>query len=115
MPMTQQEIEFVKECIKTGIHRFYVWGKWKKVRAAVLNMDKHECQMCKAKGVYRRADTVHHVNYVKKHPELALEVWFDWKGKRKRNLISLCHSCHEEVHGYRKEKFMKEPITEERW
>lgn len=33
---------------------------------------------------------------------------------KKRNLISLCHDCHEEVHGYRK-KEEKKPLTEERW
>ena len=55
-----------------------------------------------------------HVNYVKKHPEMALEIWYEWHGVRKRNLISLCHDCHEAVHGYRKPE-EKKPLTEERW
>lgn len=112
--MTQQEIEYVQECIKTDIHSFYVWGKWKAVRRKVLQMDHGECQRCKAKKKYTKATTVHHVNYVKRHPELALEIWYEWYGVRKRNLISLCHDCHEAVHGYRKPED-KKPLTEERW
>ena len=61
--MTQQEIEYVQECIRTDIHSFYVWGKWKAVRRKVLQMDHGECQRCKAKKKYTKATTVHHVNY----------------------------------------------------
>ncbi|MGN0484891.1 MAG: HNH endonuclease [Lachnospiraceae bacterium] len=112
--MEEQQIEFVKQCIKTGIHSFYNSPEWKQLRLQVLRSDKYECQICKRKGKYTRATTVHHVNYVKTHPELALEKFYTWKGKQKRNLISLCHECHEEVHGYRK-KEKTEPLTEERW
>ena len=112
--MTQKEIEFVKKCAKEDIHRFYTWGKWKEVRRTVLNMDKQECQLCKSRGKYSKATTVHHVNYVKKHPEKALDIFYVYHGEKKRNLISLCHDCHEEVHGYRKSKH-KQPLTEERW
>lgn len=112
--MTEQEIEYTKRCITEDIHKFYIWGKWKALRKKVLRMDHNECQRCKAKGRYRRATTVHHVNYVKKHPELALEIWYEWHGRVRRNLISLCHDCHEAVHGYRKQEQQK-PLTEERW
>ena len=112
--MTKEDIAFVKECIRTDIHLFYNWGKWKALRKKVLDIDKHECTLCRKRGKYTPAATVHHVNYVKKHPELALEIWYDWKGERKRNLISLCHDCHEAVHGYRK-KCIAEPLTPERW
>lgn len=64
--------------------------------------------------IYMKATTVHHVNYVKKHPDMALEIWYEWHGVRKRNLVSLCHDCHEAVHGYRKPE-KKENLTEERW
>lgn len=112
--MTQADIVFVKQCIEEDIHRFYVWGPWKRVRKEVLQMDHGECQRCKAKKIYAKATTVHHVNYVKKHPELALEIWYEWQGVKRRNLISLCHDCHEEVHGYRKPE-EKKLLTEERW
>ena len=112
--MTQEQIAYVKQYIKEDIHRFYIWGPWKKLRREVLQMDHGECQRCKAKKLYTKATTVHHVNYVKKHPELALEIWYEWQGVKRRNLISLCHDCHEAVHGYRK-PIEKKLLTEERW
>lgn len=112
--MTEHDIAFVKKCIQEDIHRFYTWNKWKTLRKTVLEMDKWECQRCKTRGKYSKATTVHHVNYVKNHPSKALEIWYTFKGQKKRNLISLCHECHEEVHGYRK-KMEKKPLTEERW
>ena len=112
--MTEQEIAYVKQCTKEDIHRFYIWGQWKRIRKEVLKMDHYECQMCKKRRKYTKATTVHHVNYVKKHPELAIEIWYTWRDKKRRNLISLCHDCHEEVHGYRKQK-KENNLTEERW
>ena len=112
--MTEHDIEFVKKCIKDTINIFYTWSKWKTKREEVLKLDKYECQICKKRGKYKKATTVHHVNYVKKHPDKALEIWYYFKGEKKRNLISLCHECHEEVHGYRK-KEKKKLLTEERW
>lgn len=112
--MTQQEIEFTRWCVANDIHRFYVWGRWKQIRKQVLAMDHGECQRCREQHKYTAATTVHHVNYVRRHPEMALEVWYEWNGVRKRNLISLCRDCHEAVHGYRKTKH-QEPLTEERW
>ena len=100
--MTQQEIEFVRWCAANDIHRFYVWTRWKQVRQQVLKMDHNECQRCREHHRYTAATTVHHVNYVKRHPEIALDIWYEWHGVKKRNLISLCHECHEAVHGYRK-------------
>lgn len=119
--MTEQQIEYVKWCIEHDIHKFYIWGPWKARRLEVLKMDKGECVRCKAgegripgQRVFTKATTVHHVNYVKKHPALALEIWYEFHGVKKRNLISLCHDCHEAVHGYRKPQKPPE-ITEERW
>lgn len=112
--MTERDIAFVKKCIEENIHRFYTWSKWKTKREEVLRLDKYECQICKQRGKYKKATTVHHVNYVKKHPDKSLEIWYYFRGEKKRNLISLCHECHEEVHGYRK-KEKKKPLTEERW
>ncbi len=113
--MTEEEVYYVRKCIQEkDMHRFYNWSKWKRVRLDVLRLDNYECQMCKQRGRYKKASTVHHINYVVNHPELALEIYYLWQGTRKRNLLSLCHDCHEEVHGYRKNN-IKEPLTEERW
>lgn len=112
--MTIDDISYVKWCIKNDIHKFYTWSKWVKLRTEVLQSDKYECQDCKKQGIYTRATTVHHENYVKKHPELALERYCEYDDMKKRNLISLCHNCHEKRHGYRKNTY-KAPVTEEKW
>jgi 5-methylcytosine-specific restriction endonuclease McrA len=96
-------------------NEFYRNKLWRRLSKDILKEDKHECQMCKAKGIYTRAVLVHHVNYLKLHPELALERHYkDDDGNIKRNLISICFACHEEMHKWvQKEK--KEPLTVERW
>ncbi|MDO5433334.1 HNH endonuclease [Eubacterium sp.] len=107
--LADKEIAFVKACIANNdMHAFYTWGLWKAVRREALKLDKRECQHCKEKGRYTKASTVHHVNHVKNCPELALSIWYqDPQGKIKRNLVSLCHDCHEAAHGYRKKKEKK--------
>ena len=100
---------------KAYAKRFYENKLWRRLRKEVLRGDKYECLHCKAKGYYTRANTVHHVNYLKLHPELALEKFYkDDDGVVKRNLISLCHIHHEEIHQWvRKE--LPIPLTIERW
>lgn len=110
----KQKEEAAKLILDGKLHEFYNSTEWKRLRKQVLEIDKYECQNCKAKGRYTKATTVHHINYVKKHPEMALELYYTWQGTQKRNLLSLCHDCHEEVHGYRKKK-RQNPLTEERW
>lgn len=97
-----------------NIHAFYVSGPWQNLRDDVLDEYKHECQHCKERGYYKRANTVHHVQYVRKHPRLALSKFYIFEDREYKNLIPLCHKCHEIVHGYRQKKKEK-PLTEERW
>lgn len=111
-----KDLEFVEQCIRNNnVHAFYTWDKWRRLRRQVLEMDKYECQHCKQNGVYTKANTVHHVNELKKVPSLALSMYYSMGGKTKRNLVSLCHACHEKAHGYRKPKPKSEPLTVERW
>lgn len=115
--MTEKEREYSKWCAEHDPHKFYIWSRWLQVRESVLQMDKHECQRCREKYKrYRQADTVHHVNHFKDRPELALEIYYDdpARHEKRRNLVSLCHGCHEAVHGYRKRR-EAEPLTPERW
>ena len=96
-------------------HKFYISAEWQHLRREVLIADKYECQVCKSRGYYTPADHVHHVNYYKARPDLALSKYYrDVDGTTKRNLISLCHACHEEIHGYRA-KPKSAPLTDERW
>lgn len=91
---------------------FYNSASWKKKRQEVLELDHHECQMCKAKGVYTRANTVHHVKHLKDRPDLAYSIM---DGKT-RQLVSLCKDCHNKVHPEKlKIAESSEPITQERW
>ena len=115
--MTESERAFAERCAREDPHAFYTWSKWLDVRAKVLRMDRNECQRCKnLKHKYSRATTVHHVNHFKRRPDLALEIWYHNPAthEAERNLVSLCHDCHEEVHGHRK-KDDDEPLTAERW
>ena len=115
--MTDSERKYAAWCVAHDPHRFYTWTKWQHTRSKVLAMDRNECQVCRHKyNRYRRADTVHHVNHFKARPDLALEMYYKDPAthEKRRNLISLCHECHEAAHGYRKRKDT-EPLTEERW
>lgn len=106
---------WIRELIAAGnLHAFYASRTWVKLRAEVLTEDKYECQRCKSRGYYARANTVHHARHVRKYPELALsKTYIDEQGKEKRNLISLCRDCHEEAHGFRRQQ--QKSLTEERW
>ena len=115
--MTDSDKAFAAHCAREDPHAFYIWSRWLAVRAVVLDHDKHECQRCKTlHHKYTPATTVHHVNHFKKRPDLALEMWYRNPAthEQERNLISLCHACHEEVHGYRKRNHTA-PLTEECW
>lgn len=97
------------EAIKQGnVKKFYKSKEWKKKRKEILKRDNNECQKCKDRGCYSKAEAVHHIKHLKEIPELALQ---------DENLISLCNSCHNEEHP---EKLIKnEPkkifMNEERW
>ena len=94
---------------------FYKTPAWRKLRAEILKQDKYECQLCKKRGYYRRANTVHHIKPIEKYPELALSKYYiDENGKKQRNLISVCRECHEREHEYRQNE-KPEPLTPERW
>ena len=96
------------------LHEFYVSSEWRALRKAVLAENKYECQVCKNRGFYTKANHVHHDQYVRKHPRLALSRIYTFQGNEFKNLIPVCHNCHEELHGHR-QKERKETLTVERW
>lgn len=110
---TEEVIELLN---KNQAYKIYKSKEFKELRKDVMNEFHNECARCKSKGKITRAQTVHHVQYVKKHPELAFSKYYtDKHGNRKRNLIPLCNDCHNAVHdrfGYEKKE---KPLTEERW
>ena len=116
--MTREEKDYAQWCVDHDIHKFYIWRRWTTVREEVLRADRYECQRCKTVYKrYKKANTVHHINRLKSRPDLSLDMYFmdPATHKRERNLLSLCHDCHEEVHGYRKKQAEEKPLTEERW
>lgn len=106
--LTQSEIQWINSLIKEGnIHNFYVWRKWDIERLFVLQHDRFECQMCKARGRYSKAVIVHHVEHLKRRPDLALSMFtIGEDGKQKRQLISVCRACHERCHPERMRRWI---------
>lgn len=91
---------------------YYHTSEWKHVRDEVMAMDHHECQACKARGVYTKATCVHHVNHIRQYPEHRADIYVDGK----RNLVSLCDACHNEAHPEKANPTSdSQPITPEWW
>lgn len=96
-------------------HAFYLWTDWKAVRAAVLRLDRWECQVCREHGRYSRGEIVHHVKHLKDRPDLALEIWDPQTGERQ--LVTVCKACHEAAHpdALQRVSARVDPVTDERW
>lgn len=95
--------------------QFYFWPEWERLRLEVLRFDHYECQRCKERGRYRKANIVHHVKHLKDRPDLALSLYDDDTGERQ--LVSVCKTCHEDLHPESKRQYTpkKTPVTIERW
>ena len=96
---------------------FYQTVEWKELRQAVLDDFHNECQRCLEKGNYTRADCVHHVNEVRKRPDLALSRYFiDKDGNQQTQLLPLCNTCHNIEHDKLGEWQRRDKFTnEEKW
>lgn len=111
---------WIRELLADGTEwKFYKTDEWLELRADIMEEQHNECEMCRERGEYARAETVHHVNELRDRPYLALsKTYIDKEGKRQRNLMALCFLCHNKVHkrfqgGWWKKK--EKPLTEERW
>jgi len=97
-------VEWINKLIHHhNIKAFYNCALWICLRLEVLKDQHSECQLCKAKGLYSEAITVHHIKYVRQCPELALT---------KSNLLCVCKECHWEIHHRVKPK---PQLNIERW
>ena len=96
-------------------YRFYSWPEWRALRLEVLQLDRYECQHCKAAGRYRKGYIVHHVKHLRDRPDLALSIYDPDTGERQ--LICVCKKCHEELHPESQRQFFPKepPVTAERW
>jgi 5-methylcytosine-specific restriction endonuclease McrA len=120
MAMSQDQLErWINELIKQDkLEKFYKCKEWRELSEQIKKENNYECVFCKRRGIHSPARSVHHVQWVRKHPRLALSRTYEYKGKVYQNLIPLCESCHNEQHPdkrvqneYRKDHFM----NEERW
>lgn len=62
-------------------------SNWNEIRKGILNRDGHECTRC---GTSDDQLHVHHIEPVS-----------EGGSHSPKNLKTLCHSCHEKVHGHR--------------
>lgn len=81
--------ELLKSIESGDVERFYKSSEWINKRKDIIKRDNQECQRCKVNGRYHKAECVHHIKHVKHRPDLALVDC---------NLVSLCFTCHNEVH-----------------
>lgn len=87
--------------------KFYKSKEWLALRMQALQRDNNECQECKRRGRYHKAENVHHIKEVKTHPHLSLTL---------SNLECLCIKCHNEVHDRTsKKQYQPKFMNEERW
>lgn len=118
IPTDKPLAKWIRELIAADkVELFYQTNEWKNLRKEVLRDNHYECQHCKAKGRYTRADCVHHVNEVRVKPELALSKHYtDGEGRQQLQLVPLCNTCHNIVHDKLGEWQRKDKFTnEERW
>ena len=120
---------WIKELIdKDELWRFYKCKDWIKLKTKVLEDAHHECSICRQQGKITRYDiddqgnerllsTVHHVQYVRKYPELALSMTYTYQGKTYPNLIPVCKACHNKLHSDKggSNKKIEHYTNTERW
>ena len=108
--------------------KFYKTKEWIQLRDRILEANHNECEICKRNGIIKRYDedeqgkkhlikTVHHVQFVRKHPALALSEYYYYKGEKKRNLIVVCKACHNRLHPEKRKNNRNSSsyMNEERW
>ena len=113
---------WIRQLIRDGcIYKFYKSDEWLSLRDEVMRDAHYECQRCLLHGIYNRAEMVHHVNEVRKRPDLALTRRFidPITHEEINNLIALCNSCHEKEHdrwgNFKKQNSPQRFTNEERW
>lgn len=118
--MTPDELErWIKALIaENKLYKFYKCREWRQLSDAVMKENNYECQHCKARGLHTAARSVHHVQWVRRHPRLALSRTYTYKGVTYNNLIPLCEDCHNKEHDKGRgleQKNKNSFMNEERW
>ena len=91
--------EIVAMVAKNDTRPFYNEGEWRKLSKDIIRKGNGECYLCRQQGKVSTAVLTHHVNELKKRPDLAYSrTYVDEKGMVRPQLIPLCHDCHEAIH-----------------
>lgn len=80
--------------------RFYESPEWRRCKAEYLKKANHLCERCLAKGIYEPAKIVHHKIHLTEENYGDAEIMFGFD-----NLMAVCQSCHNDIHG--KDKAVK--------
>lgn len=110
-------VKWINELIEAKeLWKFYKSKEFRHLKEEVLREQHYECQECKKRGKINKADTVHHVQFVRKYPALALSKYYTHNGKQYKNLIAVCKSCHNKLHPEKhKIRENNKFINKERW
>jgi len=101
-----------KDCV------FYNSRGWRNLAREIKRSHNNECQLCKKRGKVSPAHTVHHVKHLRERPDLAYSrLYEDENGNKQVQLLSVCFTCHELIHGRltKAEPKRKQFINQERW
>lgn len=128
--MDKQELKvWIEKLIERNeLYKFYKSKEWIKLKEEVMKEQHYECQECLKSGILttlvnienkednKRKLTVHHVQYVKNYPELALSKFYYYKKIKYRNLIVVCFDCHNKLHHrFNYKEYKKKFLNEEKW
>lgn len=131
--MKQDELKnWIEELIRQGqLWKFYKSKEWLELKEKILEENHYECAECRKAGKITRYDvdddgnkklisTVHHIQFVRTHPALALSRTYQYNGKTYQNLVPVCKACHNRLHPEKRRRRTKEKNEEhftnvERW
>lgn len=83
---------------------FYRSAEWESCRAAYMHSVGYLCERCKAKGIIRTGDTVHHKIHLSPENINDPSVTLNWD-----NLECVCRDCHAELHRSNQKRYKFRP------
>ena len=91
--------EIASMIVEDDMRAFYNDRFWRKISKKVIKNGNYECAECRKLGKVTPAELTHHINELKKRPDLAYSITYtDENGEQKTQLVPLCRDCHERIH-----------------
>ena len=79
--------------MKEYAESFYKSVAWKKTSKAYAKSVGRLCERCKAKGIIRAGELVHHIEHISPDNIGDVNITLNWN-----NLQLVCRECHAEIH-----------------